>query len=105
MSGIISAISQRLWFEVSTYQMNRRISIKMSLVAAIGLGLPMGIARAETEMQQPTPRDFCFTWKFTKGEPAGAQQSEFDDSGWKDIHIPHDWSIEGPKDSENPGGS
>ena len=28
---------------------------------------------------------------------------QFDDAGWKDVQIPHDWSIEGPKDRRNPG--
>jgi beta-galactosidase/beta-glucuronidase len=41
-------------------------------------------------------RDFDFDWKFIKADPAGAQAVEFDDSSWRDVNIPHDWSIEGP---------
>jgi beta-galactosidase len=85
--------------------MNQRNSITMSLAAAICFVLPLGIAMAETKVQQSRTRDFCFNWKFVKGDPADAQRLEFDDSGWKDIQLPHDWSIEGPKDQKNPGSS
>ncbi len=33
-------------------------------------------------------------WKFYKGDIPGADQSDFDDSSWKEITLPHDWSIE-----------
>lgn len=39
-----------------------------------------------------------FGWKFTKGDPAGAEARAFDDSGWRSLDLPHDWSIEGPYD-------
>lgn len=35
-------------------------------------------------------------WKFTKGAPSEAKNTDFDDSGWQDITVPHDWSISGP---------
>ncbi|MGC4072207.1 MAG: glycoside hydrolase family 2 TIM barrel-domain containing protein [Nibricoccus sp.] len=37
-------------------------------------------------------------WRFFKGEAAGAEQAAFDDSGWRTVLVPHDWSIEGPFD-------
>lgn len=33
-------------------------------------------------------------WKFTIGNYAGAEKSGFDDSGWRLLDVPHDWSIE-----------
>lgn len=39
-------------------------------------------------------------WKFTKGNPAGAEQIQFDDSNWESVSIPHDWAIYGPFDKE-----
>jgi beta-galactosidase len=39
---------------------------------------------------------FDFGWKFFKGDTPGAQQSNFADAKWKDVDLPHDWSIEGP---------
>jgi len=33
-------------------------------------------------------------WKFHRGGAQGAEFPEFDDSSWRDIDLPHDWSIE-----------
>ncbi len=35
-------------------------------------------------------------WGFFKGEAPGAEQVSFDDSKWRKLDLPHDWSIEGP---------
>jgi beta-galactosidase len=35
-------------------------------------------------------------WKFSKGQIENARQTEFDDSKWQDITLPHDWAISGP---------
>ncbi len=40
-------------------------------------------------------------WKFTLGDPANAEQPAFDDSAWRTVSVPHDWSIEGPFDRTN----
>ena len=47
---------------------------------------------------------FDFDWKFLKGDFPGAQQPDYDDASWKDLDLPHDWSIGGPF-SEYPGSS
>lgn len=33
-------------------------------------------------------------WKFYKGDPKGAEKPSFNDRSWRDIDLPHDWSIE-----------
>lgn len=33
-------------------------------------------------------------WTFNLGDPAMAQDAAFDDSGWRTLNVPHDWSIE-----------
>ncbi|MFB6153660.1 MAG: glycoside hydrolase family 2 TIM barrel-domain containing protein [Halodesulfurarchaeum sp.] len=43
-------------------------------------------------------------WRFRRGDPAEAADPEFDDSEWEAVSVPHDWSIEGPFDPDNPGG-
>ena len=35
-------------------------------------------------------------WKFTKGNPPKASSVDFNDAGWQNINIPHDWAISGP---------
>ena len=46
---------------------------------------------------QTTKRETLFDdgWKFFPGEINGAENPSFNDKSWKDINLPHDWSIEG----------
>jgi beta-galactosidase len=37
---------------------------------------------------------FDMDWRFIKDNPAGAEDPGFDDSGWRTVDLPHDWSIE-----------
>lgn len=51
----------------------------------------------------PRVRDsFDFGWKFHKGDAPGAQQPGFADTGWQDVDLPHDFSIEGPFSQDAP---
>ena len=36
------------------------------------------------------------TGGFLKADAPGAEQPQFDDSAWRKLDVPHDWSIEGP---------
>jgi len=48
--------------------------------------------------------DFDREWRFRLGEVSGAQEVTFDDSGWRSLNVPHDWSIEGEFSDTNPAG-
>jgi len=41
-------------------------------------------------------------WKFALGDFKTAGQMQFDDKDWRDVELPHDWSIEGVPDRKNP---
>jgi beta-galactosidase len=43
-------------------------------------------------------------WRFTLGDPVGAEQPSFDDRRWRSLDLPHDWSIEGTPQENAPGG-
>jgi beta-galactosidase len=43
-------------------------------------------------------------WKFSLSDSPLASQSDYDDSGWQTVEVPHDWSILGPYDRKNPCG-
>ncbi|HEX3232101.1 MAG TPA: glycoside hydrolase family 2 TIM barrel-domain containing protein, partial [Pyrinomonadaceae bacterium] len=47
-------------------------------------------------------KSFDSDWRFQRGELDGADKIEFDDSAWRTLDVPHDWSIEGPFDKDNP---
>jgi beta-galactosidase len=40
--------------------------------------------------------DFNAEWRFIKKDVTGAHEHDFDDSDWRKLDLPHDWSIEGP---------
>ena len=40
-------------------------------------------------------------WKFLKGEASGAERSDYNDSKWEKVTVPHDWAIFGPFDRNN----
>lgn len=46
--------------------------------------------------------NFDSGWQFTKGDVSGAEKPLFDATQWRKLDVPHDWSIEGPYDRENP---
>ena len=48
--------------------------------------------------------NFDGDWRFFKGDAPGAQDSGFDDSQWRKLDLPHDWSIEGPFSKTNKTG-
>jgi beta-galactosidase len=44
-------------------------------------------------------------WRFHLGDLKDAQSSDFEDSNWRKLNLPHDWSVEGTFDEKNPAGT
>lgn len=40
-------------------------------------------------------------WKFHKGDVSLAHEVNYDDSGWSEVTVPHDWAIYGPFSRDN----
>ena len=90
--------------------MSRRHLLKRALGGvALATAFPhSGYALSEDLSQVSAPRvreSFDFGWKFLKGDTVGAQEQEFADSGWRNVDLPHDWSIEGPYSEKEPAGA
>src|ERR1041384_6832580 len=49
--------------------------------------------------------NFDHDWRFHLGDVGGAQAVAFNDSGWRRLDVPHDWSIEGTFSEQNPAGA
>lgn len=49
--------------------------------------------------------NFNSDWRFNLGDTAGAESRNFDDSGWRQLSLPHDWAIEGDFSENNPSGA
>ena len=48
---------------------------------------------------------FDYDWTFQLGDETKAANEKFDDSGWRKLDLPHDWSIEGNVDVKNAMGN
>ena len=48
---------------------------------------------------------FNQNWRFHLGDVANAQDAAFDDSQWRQLNLPHDWSIEGEFSENAPAGT
>jgi beta-galactosidase len=62
---------------------------------------------AETACAADLPRERLtadFGWRFMKGDQTGAEKPGFDESAWRILDLPHDWSIEGPYTQSDPTG-
>lgn len=52
--------------------------------------------------QERIIEDFNFDWSFKLGDDQQFATKDFDDSSWRELHLPHDWSIEGEFSKDNP---
>jgi beta-galactosidase len=69
----------------------------------VTLGLfSLSIAQADQEARQTIRLDD--DWKFMLGDPDKAAEPSFDDSTWRVVTVPHDWSIESKIDPAAPMG-
>ena len=57
-------------------------------------------AAAETSLA----RDANEGWRFIRGEHVGAEAPGFDDSAWRVLDLPHDWSIESERQTDAASG-
>lgn len=66
------------------------------------LAAVLTVACAKSPDSVRTSEDFNFGWLFSMGDDASWSSPSADDSGWRDLHLPHDWAIEGEFSPENP---
>jgi len=71
---------------------------KLNLSGLFVILIILLIGNVACENQEPidTTRTTSFDvgWRFIKDNPSGAENPVFDDSGWRTLDLPHDWSIE-----------
>ena len=76
---------------------------KFMLKNILVLFLLFSVGRMSAESNQ-TQRSVLFDagWKFTLQDQPGFAAPDFNDSTWRKLDLPHDWSIEGKTDINNP---
>ncbi len=78
--------------------MEGRQKISRLLIAVILMAVVNGCSRPEPR----THVSFNQGWKFALAAGDEAALPGFDDNGWRELDLPHDWSIEGEFSQDNP---
>ncbi|MER2493795.1 glycoside hydrolase family 2 protein [Catenovulum sediminis] len=61
--------------------------------------------RINNAVTQTRSHDFNFDWKFSQVATQNAFLPNYDDSQWKPVRLPHDWSIEADYTQQNTSGA
>jgi beta-galactosidase len=86
--------------------MLKEIQMRNASLLAVGL-LLFGVSSCAVQPGSAagtarTTMSFDQDWRFLKADAPGAEKPEFADAAWHTVTVPHDWSIEGPFDANNP---
>ncbi|GAA0069815.1 hypothetical protein UT300003_13380 [Clostridium sardiniense] len=87
--------------------MKKIVAFIMSLLVIIcSINIPVFAANNESKMdkdgkvkigyniEKDRKINFTDNWKFKLGDESGAEAKDFNDSKWRSLNLPHDWSIE-----------
>ena len=75
--------------------------IKQSLLIMLLFGFALNVKSQKSIERKQLLDD---NWKFYLGDALMAKSLDFDDKSWRNINLPHDWSIEGKINLKNPMG-
>src|SRR6266542_70934 len=81
-------------------EMKRLTTACMLTVTVLVLWNSQAFANARPE----STINFGKDWRFKLGDVTNGQTPDLDDSKWRALNLPHDWSIEGEFDEKNPAG-
>ncbi len=68
----------------------KNLFYQLQLVVLLFAPISNGFCEQNIRIQEKFNTD----WRFQKGELSGAEKPDYDDSMWREVRLPHDWSIE-----------
>src|SRR3989442_3182870 len=80
--------------------MKRLTTICLPMVTLVVLCSSQAFANARPQSTITFNKD----WRFNLGDVTNGQSPDLDDSKWRALNLPHDWSIEGEFSEKNPAG-
>lgn len=84
------------------------MKMKSPCLAALGwfaiVAAALDLGTAEAVAAEIRDRSFDSGWRFLRADAPGAEAPAFDDSAWRTLDVPHDWSIEDlpPREASGP---
>ncbi len=83
---------------------NQAVRIHFPIIIPLIIGSLLILSSSFSFAQNRSRVLFCNDWHFNLGDVANGQAAAFDDSHWRTLNLPHDWSIEGKFSEDNPAG-
>lgn len=74
----------------------------MKRILILLLLVPLFLTNAVAQHRIPVPLNFDEGWRFFRGGMQGAEQPAFNDSAWRKVDLPHDYSIEDRPGTHSP---
>ena len=74
----------------------------LSIAILLLIGYTINVKAQESTQRKQL---FDYNWKFYLGDAPTATANDFDDKNWRNLDLPHDWSIEGKLSPKNPAGA
>jgi beta-galactosidase len=81
--------------------LSKLLNVKQTLACLFLLCAVTAIAAPVNDRQRLL---MDFNWKFSQTDTLGADKAEFNDSKWRTLNLPHDWSIESEFNQNAPTG-
>ncbi len=85
----------------STFRADRREAMAITAGATaltLAIGMPALAAGPAASLGTGRDQPFDHGWRFFRGAGEGYEQPTRNDSGWRSVDLPHDWSIEDAPD-------
>ena len=79
--------------------------MKKILCFSIASYLILSFVACSSKTDNRSRESFDTNWQFHLGDVPNGQLPGLDDSGWRTLNLPHDWSIEGKFSEDNPAGA
>lgn len=87
-------------------KINRRNTTLMALLLMLSLSLVgVGCSQETSSDNIHRKQSFNYDWKFQLGDSISMKLADYNDSDWRKLDLPHDWSIEGKPKLDNPSGN
>jgi beta-galactosidase len=99
----LSETTSIMLFKQQEFILNTDSSDNMKIIFAVFVLLTSSIV-AYTQIPNERKQLFDYDWKFFLGDSSAAKSKDFNDKAWRNLDLPHDWSIEGKVNPKNPTG-
>jgi beta-galactosidase len=76
--------------------------LRLCFCAALVFAALLSAAATRAQSNQSGVALFDWDWRFHRGGAQGAEAPDFDDSHWRRLDLPHDWSIEDLPGTQSP---